>query len=878
MKKLLYLVVLLLMPLAGWSQTAVITGTAVGIGQTLTLPVTLQVQLVGCSPDVPRLIPSGSVITNNFSVTAAPITFIATATVYGNNIVTCNNQSYSTYAVTWNVNGRPAAPTQNYRVVEGQTCNISDGSCKPIGFYPAVIQNATGSMCAAGFNLQGYNSNFVPQCVQAPAVGPTGPAGPAGGANLPAGVNSLIKGNGTINQIVAATPGVDYPGLATANTYAAIQNLSAGLNVTGGTSTFSNGFAVTAGTPTFAAGLNVTGGTATLPGGYTKTTSATTQNITQATSTSLNVNYFNGQINAAFFCATPFVLDQTCLENAAAIANGATIFMPAGTYTGTLSTINRSNLHIVLDANASLNYVLNIQGIQYTRTASVTVTGSFPPGTTTFSGNFSGYTPGQNVVIEQGVGGSIPTDFGVVQTASGTQLVLTTGVRFTYGNPIISLITGAVHAGVTVPTYSNTISGNYTATFAAGDMIRIENMTATDSPRGNAFYFEFARVASITTSAITLETAVRSAFGTPWLVKLNLATNISIDGGQGFIQNAGVRFARQVSIQNLNTNVLNAEYLYDAQLNHLHGNANNATGGAFYWTYIFNGSISNVNTFGGQATADSGNIQLVSLQGVTVTNVSSWQGTDTVQGSYPFDMDYVFTPYEVPNAFDTIAGIAVGTSQSTATGFSVFMAGLKGTSVSGLSTTGSIVMLDGFRATLNNINAAGSLQLNSGSAYMINNFAVDSMAIGVSSAVSNSIFSNFTIAGGPTQSANSALVVFAGSNDRFVHGEFTQSNLTIDTIQAQANSTQMYYQDIQDHTGTNLSFSLFTNGTGTHELIGNRFASGVQVPFITATISGIPSIGTPVVNSAACIKTVGPPVVLGYCSTVVAAGGTCTCN
>src|SRR5882757_893281 len=173
MKKLLYLVVLLLMPLAGWSQTAVITGTAVGIGQTLTLPVTLQVQLVGCSPDVPRLIPSGSVITNNFSVTAAPITFIATATVYGNNIVTCNNQSYSTYAVTWNVNGRPAAPTQNYRIVEGQTCNISDGSCKPIGFYPPVLSNATQGLCGIGQALNGFTQNFTPVCTQFAAANVT---------------------------------------------------------------------------------------------------------------------------------------------------------------------------------------------------------------------------------------------------------------------------------------------------------------------------------------------------------------------------------------------------------------------------------------------------------------------------------------------------------------------------------------------------------------------------------------------------------------------------------------------------------------------------------------------------------------------------------
>jgi hypothetical protein len=40
----------------------------------------------------------------------------------------------------------------------------------------------------------------------------------------------------------------------------------------------------------------------------------------------------------------------------------------------------------------------------------------------------------------------------------------------------------------------------------------------------------------------------------------------------------------------------------------------------------------------------------------------------------------------------------------------------------------------------------------------------------------------------------------------------------------------------------------------------------------------LPQVGTPTVNQAACIKAAGPPVVIGYCSTVVSAGGACTCN
>jgi hypothetical protein len=46
--------------------------------------------------------------------------------------------------------------------------------------------------------------------------------------------------------------------------------------------------------------------------------------------------------------------------------------------------------------------------------------------------------------------------------------------------------------------------------------------------------------------------------------------------------------------------------------------------------------------------------------------------------------------------------------------------------------------------------------------------------------------------------------------------------------------------------------------------------NGYTAPTVTA--------GSPTVGQAACIKAAGPPVVIGYCSTVVSALGACTCN
>jgi hypothetical protein len=306
MKKICLIIALLLTPLAlvGQTPTAVITGTAVGIGQTLTLPVTLQVQLVGCGQDVARVIPSGSIITNFQSVVAPSPTFIATATVYGNDVITCGGQSYSTYVVTWNINGRPAAPSKVYRVVQGQTCNISDGTCQSIGFTPPQINNATGFLCPTGQNLQGFNAQFVPQCVLAPPAGPIGPQGPAGtpgGAQVAAGITTLLKGTGTSNQTAAAIAGTDYPGFGSANTFTALQTLTNG--------------------------LTVSAGTVTIPGGYTKTAPTAIQNIVQPGVTSLGVNTLNNTFYASQWCTTLGTLDQTCLTNAvtAASTNNLTV-------------------------------------------------------------------------------------------------------------------------------------------------------------------------------------------------------------------------------------------------------------------------------------------------------------------------------------------------------------------------------------------------------------------------------------------------------------------------------------------------------------------------------------------------------------------------
>jgi hypothetical protein len=72
-----------------------------------------------------------------------------------------------------------------------------------------------------------------------------------------------------------------------------------------------------------------------------------------------------------------------------------------------------------------------------------------------------------------------------------------------------------------------------------------------------------------------------------------------------------------------------------------------------------------------------------------------------------------------------------------------------------------------------------------------------------------------------------------------------------------------------------LAFNM--NGFTMGNLGGLSIGGGGSAVSITNT-NAVPQVGTPPVGQVACIKAAGPPVIIGYCSTVVSAGGACTCN
>ena len=97
--------------------------------------------------------------------------------------------------------------------------------------------------------------------------------------------------------------------------------------------------------------------------------------------------------------------------------------------------------------------------------------------------------------------------------------------------------------------------------------------------------------------------------------------------------------------------------------------------------------------------------------------------------------------------------------------------------------------------------------------------------------------------------------------------------------------------DVTGGTFLNGGSGTINNPSGVKGNWGPTYASGGIPPInhanyyttpdtgiITYPTGTVPVANFPTVGQAACIKSAGPPMVIGYCSTVVGSGGACTCN
>ena len=139
----------------------------------------------------------------------------------------------------------------------------------------------------------------------------------------------------------------------------------------------------------------------------------------------------------------------------------------------------------------------------------------------------------------------------------------------------------------------------------------------------------------------------------------------------------------------------------------------------------------------------------------------------------------------------------------------------------------------------------------------------------------------YTNPSNPNYGTNKIGQCYAGSLNNWVGIANTSANLTNYAIQCDAQG------NLVAPTGGTVTSVSVTTANG----VSGTVATATSTPAITLTLGAITPTSTngvaaasmvsataPTVGQAACIKSAGPPIVIGTCSTVVGSGGACTCN
>lgn len=322
-----------------------------------------------------------------------------------------------------------------------------------------------------------------------------------------------------------------------------------------------------------------------------------------------------------------------------------------------------------------------------TRTNSVTVGTvndytTYAVGTTTFPGNFSAYSPGDKIVIElaadtafNGSINQIGIHFSTVVSADSSQLVIADGLRFAFDKFVISKTTFVKYSG-TLAVGTTTITGDFSA-FSAGDVVRFENITGTDSVNSGTVYFEHSRVKSASASQLVLEDPLVTAFGDPFIVpaaflnKLNIL-NANFDVLQlraiTSLQVKGCRFNRSIN-----------DYSYAGNFGDCIVTA--STPSAMNFTYARRMTIDNIVTSGATGTTDNAAFKMMSpiectVDGVVATDYGISSGSQSINGFY---VDFLFTPYYNWGRNVHFSGISTGKDRG---GLGIWLDGIKGGSLS----------------------------------------------------------------------------------------------------------------------------------------------------------------------------------------------------
>jgi hypothetical protein len=101
-------------------------------------------------------------------------------------------------------------------------------------------------------------------------------------------------------------------------------------------------------------------------------------------------------------------------------------------------------------------------------------------------------------------------------------------------------------------------------------------------------------------------------------------------------------------------------------------------------------------------------------------------------------------------------------------------------------------------------------------------------------------------------------------------------NLVIGSIDGgYGNDPNIYFDTSNVNNGWNSLSAASVSISGNLNANGTQLSSAAK---LSSSVSNVPVIATPAIGHVACVKSAGPPVVLGSCSTEPTANGACTCE
>lgn len=385
-----------------------------------------------------------------------------------------------------------------------------------------------------------------------------------------------------------------------------------------------------------------------------------------------------------------------------AVETGLELHFSGRTYISSTQVI-KSPIKIKLTSGAYLNFSIVVQGEHFDFKNKVSTTipwASFPANTSVISGNFSTFTVGSAVGIKlndtdggsASQGNEAGMDFSLISASNSAALTLGTATRLSYQNPDVFELNKAFNYVGTLSAGTFSIPGDYTSLFSKDDILRIENLTGSDSVEAHLYYFEFVKVLKVTSTEMTLKARLNYSHTNPWIVKTGFIKSPSIVG-EGRIKRLEIRQCDTPLVRGINVDRLVVGNTYDSTVENINS-VGVAEPSSVNHTYCFGRSVArNIRAGGSSATTDNAAIKFMSCPMMLISNVVADNTTATgSQGDYGFYIDAFYTPYYSWNKGTMVQAVIIETARATVTR-SAWIYGMLNGVVEGIS--GSQVFLQG---------------------------------------------------------------------------------------------------------------------------------------------------------------------------------------